>query len=132
MASGLLQELLPVPTIMLVHRGVSGLREETTAILHVLNGERAPDMSLQEVCVAKFAASARTTIQRQEAGHRQRGQCHYYCATQVGPARVVAPTLGFLNCRIPTLKQDSEGNETQNSLSSGFQPRLCCPPPMMV
>jgi hypothetical protein len=58
---------------MPVHRGVSGLGDETTAILHVLNGERAPEMGLQEVCVAKFAASARTTNQRQEDGHRQRG-----------------------------------------------------------
>ena len=70
MASGLLQELPPVSAILPVHRGVSGLRDETTAILHVLNGERAPEVSLPEVCVAKFAAEARTTNQRQEAGHR--------------------------------------------------------------
>jgi hypothetical protein len=50
MASGLLQELLPVSAILPVHWGVSGLRDERTAILHVLNGERAPEMSPQEVC----------------------------------------------------------------------------------
>jgi hypothetical protein len=70
MASGLLQELLPVSAILPAHWGVSGLRDERTASLHVLNGERAPEMSLQEVCVAKFADAARTISQRQEAGHR--------------------------------------------------------------